>query len=93
MLAFKLKFNGKVNPKSFIDLPDRDSTSLFNSNKASSNIFNRNLNYLLTNLDVCNVVYLQTFSLLRLKRTLLADNVPRPILDLRRGMIKLSCVV
>ena len=54
-----LKFNGKINPKSFIDLPDRDSTSLFNSNKASSRYFDRNLNYLMTILDVCYAVYLQ----------------------------------
>ena len=46
IVAFKLKFNGKVYPKSFIDLPDGDSTSLFNSNKASSRYFDRNLNYL-----------------------------------------------
>ena len=59
IVAFKLKFNGKVNTKSFIDLPDRDSTSLFNSNKSSSRYFDRNLNYLTTILHVCYAVYLQ----------------------------------
>jgi hypothetical protein len=34
-----------------------------------------------------------SFLLLRFKRTLLADDVLRPILYLYRGMIKLSCVI
>ena len=60
IVEFKLKLNGKVNRKVFIDLPDRDSTSLFNSNKASSRYFDRNLNYLTTILHVCYAVYLQS---------------------------------
>ena len=58
-VAFKLKYNGKVNPKSFIDLPDRDSTYIFNSNKASSRYFDRNRNYLTTIPHACYVVCLQ----------------------------------
>ena len=49
IVAFKLKFNGKANPQSFIDLPDR----------ASSRYCDRNLNYLTTILHVCYAVYLQ----------------------------------
>ena len=49
IVAFKLKFNGKVNPQSFIDLPDR----------ASSRYFDRNLNYLTTIPHVCYAVYHQ----------------------------------
>ena len=49
IVAFQLKFNGKVNPKSFIDLPDR----------ASSRYFDRNLNYMTAILHFCYAVYLQ----------------------------------
>ena len=59
IIAFKLKFNGKVNTKYFIDLRDRVSDYLFNSNKASSRYFDRNQNYLTIILHVCYAVYLQ----------------------------------
>ena len=74
-VAFKFIFNGKVNPKYFIDLHDRDSTSLFNSNKSSSRYFDRNLNYLTTILHVCYAVYFQLAFAIILPNNMWASDV------------------